>query len=110
MINTITHTEMETLLLSLPNQARLYRDGDLFWAGCYEPNDILNGARCYGSGSTLVQAIATMLLKVEEAKLAGPILKTAKEVKAAVVALIEDHKAQPTAFRQAVDDLRVADR
>ena len=77
-------------------------------AGCYWPNgDILKDIRCQGSGPTLEAAIASMWDKVEKAKAAKKVLKTAAECKDAVLDLIREHDAAPTAFRDAVDALPV---
>ena len=79
-----------------------------FEASAHWPNDVLRGKHCFGSGATLEKAIADCLQKVEDAKNAGPTLRTADECKQAVIALIREHDASPAAFRDAVDALPVA--
>jgi len=77
-------------------------------AGCYWPNgDILKDTSCHGLGDTLEAAIAGMWEKVEQAKVAKKVLKTAAECKDAVLSLIREHDAAPAAFRDAVDALPV---
>jgi len=48
-----------------------------------------------------------MLAAVEKAKLEKPVLRTATEVKEAVLNLIREHDAAPASFRDAVDALPV---
>jgi len=75
---------------------------------CYWPNgDILRDTRCDGKGETLAEAVAEMWASVEKAKTARSVLKTAAEVKNAVLDLIREHDAAPASFRDAVDALPV---
>jgi hypothetical protein len=111
-VATTSHatTEAEALLKSLPKGASFSTSGSGFSANCYEPDDVVCGTFCMGRGDTLEQAIAGMLLKVEEAKRHGKLLRTPKEVKEAVIGLIREHDAAPASFRAAIDDLRVSER
>jgi len=75
---------------------------------CYWPNgDVVRDQACYGVGDTLDAAIADMMTAIEKAKYVTPILKTAAEVKEAVLNLIREHDAAPASFRDAVDALPV---
>ena len=110
---THAHTETEALLMSLPKGAMIYINQYAtrleFKATAYPDGDCMNDA-CRGKGPTLAAAIDEMMRNLDLAKNAGPVLKTAREVKAAVVNLIAEHKAAPASFRAAVDDLRVSER
>jgi len=81
-----------------------------FQASGYWPNDVVRGQHYMGKGATIESAIADVLLKIEAAKNAAPVLKTAAECKDAVIALIREHDAAPASFRDAVDALPVASR
>ncbi|WDA37835.1 hypothetical protein [Sphingobium sp. YC-XJ3] len=81
--------------------------GSVWSANAYWPNDLLKGARCEGRGETLEEAIADLRVKLDAAKNAAPVLKTAAECKEAVLNLIREHDAAPASFRDAVDALPV---
>lgn len=75
---------------------------------CHWPHgDIIKGTACDARGDTLELAVAELRAKLEAAKNSAPVLKTAAEVKDAVIALIKEHDAAPAAFRDAVDSLPV---
>ncbi|SCW56560.1 hypothetical protein SAMN02927924_01401 [Sphingobium faniae] len=77
-------------------------------ASCYWPKgDVVRDISCHGNGDTLEAAIADMFVQVEKAKEQQKVLKTAAEVKNAVIALIKEHDAAPASFRDAVDALPV---
>lgn len=82
--------------------------GRLWSVRCYWPHgDILKGVACAGKGESLDEAIADLRVKLEAAKNAAPVLKTAAECKEAVLNLIREHAAAPASFRDAVDALPV---
>ena len=112
-IATPTYTETEALLLALPASINLSRDWiskkTTFRVSAY-PGDDLMRDRVNGDGETLAEAIADLMHNLDLAKDQGPELRTAREVKEAVVKLIGEHKAAPASFRAAVDGLRVSDR
>ena len=111
-VATTSHatTETEALLLSLPKSASIrinqYAKDLEFFATAYVNDDVLND-HCSGKGPTLAAAIDNLMHALDLAKTNGPVLKSAREVKSAVVKLIAEHKAAPASFRAAIDGLRV---
>lgn len=112
-IVTPTHTETEALLLALPkswslrvNQYKRMGCDHQFEAWGYPDDDCVKKL-LKGHGDTLAEAIADLMHNLDLEKDQGPELRTAYEVKAAVVKLIGEHKAAPASFRAAVDGLRV---
>lgn len=105
------YTETEALLLALPPYSG-FRTGDTsnpdkrFCVNIY-PNGDVGKDPVYGRGPTLAAALADCLHNVDLMKNQGPELRTAREVKEAVIKLIGEHKAAPASFRAAVDGLRV---
>jgi len=109
-ITTPAYTETETLLLAMPASTNLSRDWiskkSTFQVSAYPGDDVMRD-RVFGNGATLAEAIADMMHNLDLAKDQGPELRTAREVKDAVLKLIGEHKAAPASFRAAVDGLRV---
>lgn len=91
----------------VPGDNHLHSSKD-WGATCYWPNgDLLRDTACHGTGHTLETAIADMWAKVEKAKSAQRVLKTAAECKEAVLDLIREHVVAPASFWDAVDALPV---
>ncbi|MET0364876.1 MAG: hypothetical protein ABW169_09485 [Sphingobium sp.] len=113
-MDTMTHANavQDYLLAADIPDLHLYVPGG-FWgalwsACCYWPHgELLSGVRCDGKGDTLDEAMADLRVKLDAAKSAAPILKTAAECKEAVLNLIREHDAAPASFRDAVDALPV---
>lgn len=96
----------ETLPVKMGLSIRV--DGSYFSASCYYPNgDCSRDKFCHGNAATVAEAVEIMLAAVEKAKLEKPVLRTATEVKEAVLNLIREHDAAPASFRDAVDALPV---
>ncbi len=99
----------EKFLATLPEDITIGRgQHHKYVVSSYWPHhDVVRGRGCFGHGETLGEAIAAMLIKLEEAKTKRQPLRTASECKAAVIELIQEHNVSPAAFRDAVDDLPV---
>ena len=107
------HADTETLLREFADASICYNATSKYQAKGYTvsgywPNDSLRGKFCLGSAPTLAGALADYADKIAAAKVATQVLRTAKDCKDAVIALIREHDAAPAAFRDAVDALPVS--
>lgn len=104
------YTETEALLLALPGWSGFHVNPNdpakRFVASIY-PNGDVGKDPCYGRGPTLAAALEEAMHNVNLVKNQSPELRTARDVKEAVIKLIGEHKAAPASFRAAVDSLRV---
>jgi hypothetical protein len=113
MAEVIERTAFEELLLTIPGGGSV--DGRTRYgvikfsvSGYTRDGDCVRGTHVFEQADTLVEAVQKYRAAFAEAEAQSVKLRTAAECKAAVLDLIREHDAAPAAFRDAVDDLRVA--